>query len=161
MVNDAHEDKTLGLINTHLTWDPPTTTPGAQRGLRQVQQVLAEYQSRLADADAWIISGDFNVTPESEVVALVLQAGLQYAHHDLLDVFSCNIGGSARLIDYLFYSGGVNAKASVLRRINGQTDFSRRRKNRRIMSPSWRGSIGRAKPIDRAAKWCEYRFEFV
>ena len=116
-----NEDKTLGLINTHLTWDPPTTTPGAQRGLRQVQQVLAEYHSQLADADAWIISGDFNVTPESEVVALVLQAGLQYAHHDLLDVFSCNIGGSARLIDYLFYSGGVNAEASVLRRINGQT----------------------------------------
>ena len=114
-------DKTLGLINTHLTWDPPNTTRGAQRGLRQVQQILAQYQCRIADANAWIISGDFNVTPESEVVALVLQAGLQYAHRDLPDVFSCNIGGSARLIDYLFFSRGINAQASVRRRIDGRT----------------------------------------
>lgn len=113
--------KTLGVINTHLTWDPPNAAGAAQRGLRQVQQCLAEYHSQAADAGAWIIGGDFNVTPESEIVALLQQAGLQYAHHDLADVFSCNIGGSARLIDYLFYSGKLNAQALVLSRIDAQT----------------------------------------
>ena len=114
-------DKTLGLINTHLTWDPPNTARDNQRGLRQAQQIFAEYQNRAADASGWIISGDFNVTPESEIVGLALQRGFHYAHQNLTDVFSCNIGGSARLIDYLFYSGELHAEASVLRRIDAQT----------------------------------------
>jgi len=113
--------KTLGVINTHLTWDPPTTPREERRGLRQMQQCLAEYHSRAAEAGAWIVSGDFNATPESEIVALALQAGLQYPHRDLDDVFSCNIGGSARLIDYLFYSRGLSADALVLSRIDAQT----------------------------------------
>ncbi|MGZ9174677.1 MAG: endonuclease/exonuclease/phosphatase family protein, partial [Candidatus Binatia bacterium] len=70
-----HAEKILGVLNTHLTWDPPTTAREAQRGLRQLQQCLAEYRSRNAEAHGWIISGDFNVTPESEIVELALRAG--------------------------------------------------------------------------------------
>jgi mRNA deadenylase 3'-5' endonuclease subunit Ccr4 len=114
-------DKTLGVINTHLTWDPPNTAREMQRGLRQVQQCLTEYQSRAADAQAWLISGDFNVAPDSEIVELALRAGMQYPHDNLADVYSCNIGDRARLIDYLFYSAGLSAKASVLKRIDDQT----------------------------------------
>jgi len=114
-------DKTLGVINTHLTWDPPNAARQARRGLRQAQQCLAEYESHAGDAGAWIVSGDFNATPESEIVGLALQAGLQYAHDNLMDVFSCNVGGSARLIDYLFYSPRLSAEASVLSSIDAQT----------------------------------------
>jgi mRNA deadenylase 3'-5' endonuclease subunit Ccr4 len=113
--------KTLGVINTHLTWDPPNTASEAQRGLRQMQQCLAEYQSRAADAGAWIIGGDFNATPDSEIVTLARQAGFQYSHRQLDDAFTCNIGGSARLIDYLFYSRGLSAQASVLDHIDAAT----------------------------------------
>ena len=113
--------KILGVINTHLTWDPPNTAREAQRGLRQLQQCLAEYQSRNAEAHGWIISGDFNVTPESEIVELALRAGMQYPHHHLADVYTCNIGSRARLLDYLFYSAGLSAEASVLSRIDDQT----------------------------------------
>jgi len=116
-----NDDKTLGVINTHLTWDPPNTVREARRGLRQAQQCLAEYQSRAADARAWILSGDFNVTPENEIVALARQAGLHHTHRQLADVFTCNIGGTARLIDYIFYAGEVNAEASLLRRIDDRT----------------------------------------
>ena len=73
-----HAEKILGVINTHLTWDPPTTAREAQRGLRQVQQCLAEYQNRNAEAHGWLINGDFNVTPESEIVALALRAGMSF-----------------------------------------------------------------------------------
>jgi hypothetical protein len=75
--------------------------------------------------------------------------------------FSCNIGGTARLIDYLFYSGELNAAGSVLRRIDGPNHFARPRKNRRTMSRSWHGSIGTTKPSGRAARKCECRFECV
>lgn len=113
--------QTLGIINTHLTWDSPNTAREARHGLRQAQQCLAEYQNSGGDAGAWIISGDFNVTPESEIVALALQAGLQYPHHNLADVYTCNVGGRPRLIDYLFYSSRLSAEASVLSRIDDQT----------------------------------------
>jgi len=113
--------ETLGVINTHLTWDPPNAAREARRGLRQAQQCLAAYQSHAGDARAWIITGDFNATPESEIVALALQAGLEFSHRHLADVFTCNIGGSARMIDYLFYSRELSAEPSVLSRINAQT----------------------------------------
>jgi len=114
-------DKTLGIINTHLTWDPPSTAREVQRGLRQAQQCLAEYRSRAAAADGWIVSGDFNVTPDSEIVGLMLQAGFHFAHRECADVFTCNIGGRARLIDYLFHSPALSAEASIPRRIDDQT----------------------------------------
>jgi endonuclease/exonuclease/phosphatase (EEP) superfamily protein YafD len=114
-------DKKVGVINTHLTWDPPSTARELQRGLRQAQQCLAEYRARAAAANGWIVSGDFNVTPDSEIVALAVQAGLQFAHRDFPRLFTCNIGGSARLIDYLFYSGQLRAEASLLRRIDNLT----------------------------------------
>jgi len=89
--------------------------------LRQVQQCLAEYENHNAEAHGWLISGDFNVTPESEIVGLALRAGMQYPHQNLADVYTCNIGGRARLIDYFFYSAGLTAQASVVRRIVDQT----------------------------------------
>ena len=86
-----------------------------------MQQCLAEYQNRNAEAHGWLISGDFNVTPESEIVELALRTGMQYPHHNLADVYTCNIGGRARLIDYLFYSAELTAEASVVNRIVDQT----------------------------------------
>ena len=114
-------EKILGVINTHLTWDPPSIQLEQQRGLRQVRQLIANYQASAADAGAWIIGGDFNVTPKSEIIATTLRAGFQFAHRGLAEFFTCNIGGSARLIDYLFYSSGLHAEAAILSRINDQT----------------------------------------
>jgi len=46
---------------------------------------------------------------------------MQYPHHNLADVYTCNIGSRARLIDYLFYSAGLSAEALVLSRIDDRT----------------------------------------
>jgi hypothetical protein len=51
----------------------------------------------------------------------VEQAGFQFAHRGLNDVFTCNIGGSARLIDYIFYSSGLSAEAVVTGQIDNRT----------------------------------------
>ena len=111
----------LGVINTHLIWDPPSTARGMQLGLSQAQQLLAELESGAADARGWIVSGDFNVTPESEIVALIKQAGFQYAHRDLPEVYTCNFGANARLIDYLFHSEKLRAEPARPTRIDDRT----------------------------------------
>jgi mRNA deadenylase 3'-5' endonuclease subunit Ccr4 len=94
----------LGLINTHLVWDPPDTAREAQRGLRQAQQLVSEYENVSAQARGWIIAGDVNAEPGSEIVSVITRAGLDYAHRELPDVATCNVGAKARLIDYLFHS---------------------------------------------------------
>jgi mRNA deadenylase 3'-5' endonuclease subunit Ccr4 len=103
----------LGVINTHLAWDPPDSARSAQHGLRQAHQLVAEYENSAAQARGWIVTGDFNATPGSEIVTAMEQASFQYAHRGLPEVFTCNIGASARLIDYLFYSSEFHADPVV------------------------------------------------
>jgi CCR4-NOT transcription complex subunit 6 len=114
-------DGILGVINTHLMWDAAGTAPAAQIGLRQARQLLTENESCAADARGWIVSGDFNVTPQSQLVALMEQAGFRYAHRDLPDVYTCNIGAKARLIDYLFHSAQLRAEPFAPTRIDDKT----------------------------------------
>jgi mRNA deadenylase 3'-5' endonuclease subunit Ccr4 len=114
-------DGILGIINTHLIWDAPGTAPAAQIGLRQARQLLTEYEGCAADARGWIVSGDLNVTPQSEILALMEQAGFRYAHCDLPDVYTCNVGAKARLIDYLFHSAKFYATPLAPTRIDDKT----------------------------------------
>jgi mRNA deadenylase 3'-5' endonuclease subunit Ccr4 len=97
-------DGVLGVINTHLAWDPPDSARLRQYGLRQAHQLVAEYEHYAPQARGWIVTGDFNATPGSEIVSAMEKAGFKYAHEGLAEVFTCNVGASARLIDYLFHS---------------------------------------------------------
>jgi mRNA deadenylase 3'-5' endonuclease subunit Ccr4 len=101
----------LGVINTHLMWDAPGTRAAAQIGLRQAHELVAEHERSAADGRGWIVAGDFNVTPQSEIVALMTGAGFSFAHRDLTNVRTCNVGAKARLIDYLFHSNDLVAEA--------------------------------------------------
>lgn len=116
-----HGEKILGVINTHLTWDPPNSARELQRGLRQIQQCVAEYRLTAAETDGWIVSGDFNVAPEGEPVSLLRQAGFDFAHRELAATATCNMGGSARMIDYLFHSATLSAAPTAPRRIDDRT----------------------------------------
>ena len=111
----------LGVINTHLTWDPPSTPRNAQVGQRQTQQLLTEYVNSVSDARGWIMAGDFNVTPDSEIIAMIERAGLAYAHSGLTGVFTCNVNSEARMIDYLFYSSPLAAEPMMPDRIDDRT----------------------------------------
>jgi endonuclease/exonuclease/phosphatase family metal-dependent hydrolase len=111
----------LGMINTHLTWDPPTTPPNVQIGRRQAQHLLAEYESNASDARGWIMAGDLNVTPDSEIIAMVERAGLQYAHSGLTGVFTCNVNHNARMFDYIFRSAALVAEPQLPVAIDDET----------------------------------------
>jgi|SoiMetStandDraft_2_1073263.scaffolds.fasta_scaffold129587_1 mRNA deadenylase 3'-5' endonuclease subunit Ccr4 len=111
----------LGVINTHLTWDPPNTPRNARVGERQTQQLLTEYENSVSAARGWIIAGDFNVTPDSEIIATVEGAGLTYAHSGLTGVFTCNVNSDARMIDYIFRSSALVAEPQLPVAIDDKT----------------------------------------
>ncbi|MGH7796122.1 MAG: endonuclease/exonuclease/phosphatase family protein [Candidatus Binatia bacterium] len=102
--------RVLGIANTHLTWDSPGTPGAARLGYRQAQQLLNECQTMAPTCDGWLICGDLNVTPDSEVVAIFERAGLQYAHAGLAQTYTCKVNTEIKMIDYLFYSPQLRAE---------------------------------------------------
>lgn len=100
----------LGIINTHLTWDPPGTAREHQRGLRQVNQLLREHEKIAAAADDWMIAGDLNVIPGSEIVSLIERTGFRFAHAKRAEMCTCSFNGEVKMIDYLFHSPRLRAR---------------------------------------------------
>jgi mRNA deadenylase 3'-5' endonuclease subunit Ccr4 len=112
---------TIGVINTHLTWDPPDAPPEARSGYRQMSQLLREYKGMESAIRGWVIAGDFNATPESATISLLDSAGLDYSHRNLPGVYTCNANARARMIDYLFYSSALRAEPLTLPCIDDRT----------------------------------------
>lgn len=110
--------RVLGVANTHLKWDPPGTPSKRQTGLRQVAELLA--MCAALACDAWIVCGDLNVTPTTEVVALLKRSGLAHAHAAALAPTS-NANLNARTLDYLFHSASLRAEPVPLPSIGDRT----------------------------------------
>jgi mRNA deadenylase 3'-5' endonuclease subunit Ccr4 len=117
-----HTDgRRIGLINTHLAWDPPETPTGEHRGYRQVLKLANEWERIKDCGDGWLICGDLNATPNSEVVAVLRRAGFRYAHRNLPETYTCNVGGHAKMIDYLFHSSTLRTEPNPVCRIFDET----------------------------------------
>jgi mRNA deadenylase 3'-5' endonuclease subunit Ccr4 len=100
----------IGIINTHLMWDPAVNPPTSHRGYQQARQLLDAWQQIKSSAKAWVLAGDFNATPESDLVGMICAAGFDYTHRGLAQLGTCNVGGEPRMIDYLFYTGALRAQ---------------------------------------------------
>ena len=100
----------IGVINTHLTWDPLNAAREARLGYRQMSQLLRDYKEMESEIRGWVIAGDFNATPQSATIALLGSAGLDYSHRNLPGVYTCNANAHAQMIDYLFYSSALRAE---------------------------------------------------
>jgi mRNA deadenylase 3'-5' endonuclease subunit Ccr4 len=114
-------DRLVGVINTHLLWDPPGAVSELQRGYRQARQLLIEYEKTARSADAWILAGDLNVTPDSALIAMIRQAGFEYSHHGLPGAASCNVNGQARMIDYIFHSSALSSGPAGITHVDNLT----------------------------------------
>jgi protein angel len=111
----------VGIANTHLTWDPPGMLGTARLGYRQAVQLLNECQTMEPKCDGWLICGDLNVTPDSEIVAMLERAGFQYAHAGLARTYTCKFNDEVKMIDYLFYSPELCAEPQEVMQISEQT----------------------------------------
>jgi endonuclease/exonuclease/phosphatase family metal-dependent hydrolase len=114
-------DRVVGIANTHLSWDHPDTPTTAKLGRRQALQFLNEYQTVPPTCDGWLICGDLNATPDSDIVALLESTGFRYSHAGLTDVYTCTVNGEAKMIDYLFYSAAFRSEPQALLRISNRT----------------------------------------
>ena len=108
----------IGIINTHLMWDPAVNAPSSRRGYRQARQLLDVWQKIKSSATAWVLAGDFNATPESDLVAMICAAGFDYSHRGLAEMATCNVNGEPRMIDYLFYTGALRARPRAIVAVN-------------------------------------------
>jgi endonuclease/exonuclease/phosphatase family metal-dependent hydrolase len=117
----AYQDHILGLVNTHLRWDPPGTPPERQRGYRQIRQLLQERGRIAPSCEAWIICGDLNVTPASHVVAVLRAEGFDYTHRTLSGTYTCNANARATMVDYVFYTKAFRAQPEAVTVIGDHT----------------------------------------
>ena len=99
----------LGVANTHLMWEPPGTPDQAQRAHRKARQLLSECASATHGCRGWIICGDLNATPDSPAIAAIEAAGFHHTRRGLSEAFTCNVGGQAKMIDYLFHSSELHS----------------------------------------------------
>jgi endonuclease/exonuclease/phosphatase family metal-dependent hydrolase len=117
----AYRGRALGIVNTHLQWDPPDRPRDQQRGYRQISQLLQERYRLDPMCEAWIICGDLNVTPESHVVTGLREAGFDYAHRTSGATYTCNANARARMIDYVFHTEALRAQPVAVPVIDDQT----------------------------------------
>ena len=111
----------LGIANTHLKWDPPKKKPEQLYGHAQIAELLAACAAADPACGAWIICGDFNVTPDTALVATLRGAGYEFAHHAHPQAYTAAPNRDPRMIDYLFHSGALRATPMPPPLITGQT----------------------------------------
>jgi endonuclease/exonuclease/phosphatase family metal-dependent hydrolase len=71
--------------------------------------------------DGWLICGDLNATPDSEMVATLERAGFQYAHRELAHAYTCKVNSEVKMIDYLFHSSNFRSQPERVLQISDQT----------------------------------------
>jgi endonuclease/exonuclease/phosphatase family metal-dependent hydrolase len=95
-------ERKIAIANTHLRF---------QIGLGEVRELLAKRKTLSPDANAWVIVGDFNVEPKSDVTWALADAGF-------VDLdpsgFTCNSNLSPKRIDYVFASAELAGEAKPL-----------------------------------------------
>lgn len=95
-------ERKIAVANTHLRF---------QIGLGEIRELLAQRKTLSPDADAWVIVGDFNVEPKSDVTWALADAG--FGDLDPRG-FTCNSNLSPKRIDYVFASAELAAAAKPL-----------------------------------------------
>jgi protein angel len=111
----------LGVANTHLKWDAPDTAAAQQYGLAQISQLLAACAATAPACAAWIICGDFNVTPDSPLLGVLRDAGFTHAHQAHPGAHTAAPNRAPRVIDYLFHGAALSAAPVLPPVIDEQT----------------------------------------
>lgn len=102
------DGRLLGVANTHLRWDKPGTLPPHQLGLAQARELLQTMAAVTPAPDGWVVCGDLNAGPESDVLAALTGWGLRDPHD--ARAFTSTSNGQAKRIDFVLVSKALAAR---------------------------------------------------
>jgi protein angel len=111
LVTLRQRGRLLGVANTHLRWDRPGTPRQAQVGHRQAVELIEACLHSDPPCDGWVVCGDFNRGPRSEVVGTFRTAGFEFAHAGRPHVRSAVVNRRTSLIDHLFHTAELLARS--------------------------------------------------
>jgi mRNA deadenylase 3'-5' endonuclease subunit Ccr4 len=112
-----HQERLLGVANTHVKWGPP---PGAPVGVAQAEALLDALERFEPACAGWVVCGDFNARPDSTLAGRVRARGLHDSYEGQ-EAFTCNANAEAKRIDFIFHSASLSAAPSPLRAITSET----------------------------------------
>lgn len=104
------------IVCTHLKWEPEGTPVDVHRGRVQMREILDTWSS-----GARIICGDFNADPNSHVLALARERGLNDAYASLPEAYTCNANGKKARIDFILHSADFTATPSPIALVEDDT----------------------------------------
>jgi endonuclease/exonuclease/phosphatase family metal-dependent hydrolase len=99
----------IAVVSTHLKWEPPGTTKESHRGRSQLAEICDTWPS-----GSRIVCGDFNDSPDGEVLRLAEERGLLDAYASRPDAYTCNANRKKRRIDFILHSADLKATPSAL-----------------------------------------------
>ncbi len=105
-----YEGRLLGVANTHLRWDRPATRKSEHVGHRQAVELLEACRDFQPACAGWIVCGDFNARPGSEILATFGKAGFEHAHAGRPHVRSAVVNRKASLLDYLCHTRQLGSR---------------------------------------------------
>jgi endonuclease/exonuclease/phosphatase family metal-dependent hydrolase len=116
LAQGTYEGRPILLGTTHIKWELPEVTPDRHRGVMQTTQLAA----RLRGAGPAVISGDFNATANSPVLAPLWAAGFRDPFA-ALDQPTGVFNNHASRIDFLVHSPELTATANRLPALTGES----------------------------------------
>lgn len=103
------DGQTLGVASTHVKWAAPGTPRDSHIGHHQVAELIDACRGFDPPCRDWVVCGDFNYTPDDEVIGVMRDAGFTFAHADRPDARTFAATGKAKLIDYVFHTAGLRS----------------------------------------------------
>jgi mRNA deadenylase 3'-5' endonuclease subunit Ccr4 len=97
------------IITTHLKWAPEGTAADAHPGRSQLKEILEIWPTGIR-----IVCGDFNASPDSDVLELSREKGLKDAYSTQEGGWTCNANSKRKRIDYILHTAEFSSTPSAL-----------------------------------------------
>lgn len=104
-----HEGRRLGVANTHLRWAAPDLPSSEHIGVRQAG-FLREALAQEPGVEAWVVCGDLNAAPGSDVLSVLTGCGLVDPWGQGPAPPTCVANARARRIDYVLHAASLRAR---------------------------------------------------
>jgi len=104
---------------THLKWSPPETPLAEHHGYRELRELLDAWAR--PGAGPLVVTGDFNVEPQSDAIGLAIERGMRDAYASLPEASTCVSDGRKKRIDFVLTTGDLECAPRPLRALADDT----------------------------------------